>query len=125
SMRRDGSVGFPSDKRWGTFPSAALAWRVSDETFMQNFTFLNDLKLRGGWGQTGNDEVAVGRYAYLSGVTSGGSYSVGSGNSNAIGNYVIASSISGFPNPNLTWETVTQTYLGFDATLLNNRMSAT
>jgi TonB-dependent starch-binding outer membrane protein SusC len=125
SMRRDGSVGFPDDKRWGNFPSAALAWRVSDESFMENFAFLNDLKLRAGWGQTGNDEVAVGRYAYLSGVTNAGSYSFGSGNGDPIGNYLIASSISGFPNQNLTWETVTQTYVGFDATFLNNKMNAT
>lgn len=125
SLRRDGSVGFPEDKRWGTFPSVAAAWRISDEPFMQNATFLNDLKFRAGWGQTGNDEVAVGRYAYLSGVTNAGSYSFGSGNGDPLGNYLIASSISGFPNANLTWETVTQSYVGFDATMLNNKLNAT
>lgn len=125
SMRRDASSGFPKDKRWGNFPSAAVAWRISDESFMENFAFLNDLKLRAGWGKTGNDEAVAGRYAYLSGVTSGGSYSVGSGAGDAVGNYVIASSIRDFPNDDLRWETVTQTYVGFDASFLNNRLTAT
>ena len=125
SMRRDASVGFPEDKRWGNFPSAAIAWRLSDESFMENFTFVDDLKLRGGWGQTGNDEAVVGRYAYLSGVTSGGSYAFGSGNGDPIGNYLIASSIRDFPNEDLRWETVTQTYVGLDAVFLNYKMNAT
>lgn len=125
SMRRDASAGFPKDKRWGNFPSAAVAWRVSDESFMENFPFVNDLKLRAGWGQTGNDEAVVGRYAYLSGVTSSGSYSFGSGPGNAVGNYLIASSIRDFPNNDLRWETVTQTYVAFDATMLSNRLTAT
>jgi TonB-linked SusC/RagA family outer membrane protein len=125
SLRRDGSVGFPEDKRWGTFPSAAVAWRISDESFMENTAFLNDLKLRAGWGQTGNDERVVGGYAYLSGVTNAGSYAFGSGNGDPIGNYLIASSIRGFPNRELTWETVTQSYVGFDAVFLDNKMNAT
>src|SRR5690606_40464860 len=92
---------------------------------MEIFSFLNDRKLMAGWGKTGNDEAVAGRYAYLSGVTSGGSYSVGSGAGDAVGNYVIASSIRDFPNDDLRWETVTQTYVGFDASFLNNRLTAT
>ena len=125
SMRRDGSVGFPPEHRWGNFYSAAGAWRISEESFMENLPFINDLKLRGGWGQTGNDEAVVGRFAYLSGVSGAGSYSFGSGGGDPIGNYLIASSIRGFPNTNFTWETVTTTYAGFDATLLNNKMTFT
>ncbi|HEY9486771.1 MAG TPA: TonB-dependent receptor [Chryseosolibacter sp.] len=125
SMRRDGSSGFPKDKRWGNFYSAAGAWRISEESFMENFPFLDDLKLRGGWGQTGNDELVVGRFAYLSGVSGGGSYAFGSGNGNSRGNYLIASAIRDFPNTNFVWETVTTSYAGFDATFLNNRMTAT
>src|SRR5690606_38151606 len=92
---------------------------------MQNLPFLDDLKIRAGWGQTGNDEAVAGRYAYLSGVTPMGSYSFGSGAGDAIGNYLIASAIRDFPNDDLQWETVTQTYVGFDAAFLNNRMHAT
>ena len=125
SLRRDGSVGFPKDKRWGNFPSVAAAWRVSDEGFMENAPFIDDLKLRAGWGQTGNDETVVGRFAYLSGVSSAGSYSFGSGGGDPIGNYLIATSIRAFPNTNFTWETVTSTYLGLDATFLAQKMTAT
>lgn len=125
SMRRDGSSGFPSENRWGNFYSVAGAWRISDEDFMQTMPFINDLKLRGGWGQTGNDEAVVGQFAYLSGVTDGGSYSFGSGNGDPIGRYLVASSIRGLPNSNFTWETVTTSYAGFDATLLNNKLTFT
>lgn len=125
SMRRDGSSGFPEDKRWGNFYSAAGAWRISEESFMDGVTFLDDLKLRGGWGQTGNDENVVGRFAYLSGITSSGSYSFGSGNGDAYGRYLIASSIRDLSNTNFSWETVTTSYAGFDAVFLNNKMTAT
>lgn len=125
SIRRDASAGLPKDKRWGTFPSAAVAWRISDESFMENFSFIDDLKIRGGWGQTGNDEVVAGRYPYLSSVTNAGSYSFGSGDGNALGNYVIASSIRDFPNDDLKWEVVTQTYAALDASFLKNQLTAT
>ena len=59
TLRRDGSSNFGAGNRWGTFPSAALAWRVSEEAFMQNQDVVSDLKLRLGWGQTGNSGGAT------------------------------------------------------------------
>jgi TonB-dependent starch-binding outer membrane protein SusC len=125
SARRDASNGFPVDSRWGVFPSFSLAWRLTSEKFMQNIPLLNDLKLRGGWGQLGNDELVSGQFAYLSQVGSAGSYAFGSGNGNAIGNYTIANNIVGFPNTGLQWETVDQTNIGFDAVLLDNKLNVT
>jgi TonB-linked SusC/RagA family outer membrane protein len=125
SYRRDASSGFSKDYRWGNFYSVSGAWRISDEWFMQDLTWLNDLKLRGGWGQAGNDEAVVGRFAYLSGAGGQGSYSWGSGNGNGLGNYYIASGVNGFPNASLTWEVVETTYFGFDASMFKNKLSAT
>lgn len=125
SYRRDGSSGFPEDKRWGNFYSASGAWRISEESFMQNISFINDLKLRGGWGQAGNDENVVGRFAYLSGVSNMGSYAFGSGLGDPVGNYLISTAIRDFPNTNFTWETVTTSNIGFDALLFKNRINAT
>jgi TonB-linked SusC/RagA family outer membrane protein len=124
-MRRDASNGFQKDNRWGNFPAVSAAWRISDESFMDGVSFLNDLKLRGGWGQTGNDEIVAGQYAYLSGVGGAGSYAVGSGNGNALGNYHIASALRDFPNDKFKWEVVTTMYAGFDASLLDNKITAT
>lgn len=125
SFRRDASSGFPEDKRWGNFYSASSAWRISSEPFMASLDWIDDLKLRGGWGQAGNDEAVVGSYAYLSGVNEQGSYGLGSGNGNATGNYNVAVALNDLPNREITWETVTTTYFGFDALLFNNRVNAT
>ncbi len=126
SGRRDGSNGFPEENRWGFFPSVSAAWRISSESFMQNTPFINDLKIRGSWGQVGNDEIVVGRFAYLSKVNSGsGSYSFGSGNGDARGNYNTAVVLADLPDPNLRWEVVTSSNIGFDALLFNNRVSFT
>lgn len=125
SFRRDASNGFPSDKRWGNFYSAAEAWRISSESFMDGVTFIDDLKLRGGWGQAGNDEVVVGQYAYLSNTADVASYSFGSGGGNVLGIYNTGITVPGFPNTDLTWETVTTSYAGFDALLFKNHLSIT
>ena len=58
NIRRDGSGQFPSLNIWGTFPSFSVGWRVSQEDFMKSATWINDLKIRGGWGQVGNDNAA-------------------------------------------------------------------
>lgn len=125
SFRRDGSVGFADEYQWGNFYSLSGAWRISSESFMEGVTFLDDLKLRGGWGQAGNDQAAVGQYAFLSRVTGASSYRWGSGNGDPYGNYVGGFLIQDLPNPELTWEVVTTSYAGFDAYLLNNKMNFT
>lgn len=126
SFRRDASNGFDDDFRWGNFYSASGAWRITSEPFMQGVTFLNDLKIRGGWGEAGNDQAAVGSYAFLSGVNSGvTTYRWGSGNGDPIGNLSLGGTVADFPNPSLSWEVATTTYVGFDALLLNNRLNVT
>ncbi len=125
SYRRDASNGFDRAYRWGDFYSVAGAWRISRESFF-NVPFVDDLKLRGGWGQAGNDQAAVGRYAFLSRVNGGlTSYRWGSGAGNAIGNISLGAMVNDFPNPALSWEVATTTYLGLDAYLLKNKMNVT
>jgi TonB-dependent starch-binding outer membrane protein SusC len=125
SFRRDASNGFPTDLRWGNFYSAAGAWRISSEEFMKNIPQINDLKLRGSYGQAGNDEEVVGKFAYLSNVSAMGSYSLGSGNGDPTGRYLIGSAVRGFPNRDFFWETVTTSNAGFDAVLFNNKINLT
>jgi TonB-dependent starch-binding outer membrane protein SusC len=125
SYRRDASNGFPVENRWGNFFSFACAWRLSAEDFMQSMDFFDDLKLRAGWGQTGNDEAVVGNYAYLSTVSNKGSYSFGSGNGDPIGQYLVGSALSDLPNRNISWEVVSTTNIGIDASLLSGKVTTT
>jgi TonB-linked SusC/RagA family outer membrane protein len=125
SYRRDASNGFDDEFRWGNFYSVSGAWRISSESFMDGATFLDDLKLRGGWGEAGNDQAAVGNYAFLSGTAGVSSYRWGSGNGDPIGSFVPGTRVADFPNPALTWEVVTTTYFGFDALMFNNKFNLT
>ncbi|RIJ50548.1 SusC/RagA family TonB-linked outer membrane protein [Maribellus luteus] len=125
SYRRDGSSGFAKDYRWGDFYSISGAWRISSESFMQSLTFIDDLKIRGGWGEAGNDETVVGKYAYLSQASGAGSYRWGSGGGDPLGNYNHAVPVSGFPNAELTWEIASTTYVGFDALFFGNKLNLT
>lgn len=125
SFRRDASNGFDSNYRWGNFYSVSGAWRISSEEFF-NLPFVSDLKIRGGWGQAGNDQAAVGRYAYFSTVsTSLSSYRWGSGNGDPLGNLSLGGLVAQFPNPALSWEVATTSYIGADAYLLNNKLNLT
>jgi len=121
NMRADGSSKLAPGHRWGAFPSASAAWRISSESFMKDWTWLNDMKIRGGWGQTGN-QSGLGDYSYLQ------SYSIqrqqwfdtGMGNAVPLINpNSLQSSVE------LTWETTTQSGAGLDLTLLKNRLTVT
>ncbi|GAB5476080.1 MAG: TonB-dependent receptor [Maribacter sp.] len=111
TIRRDGSSKFADGFKWGTFPALAVAWRVSSEKFLENASWLNDLKFRAGWGQTGNQETRD--FAYASLVNRNPSYPTGDGNINS------GSALSDFPILDTTWETVTTTNIGLDATLFD------
>lgn len=119
-IRRDGSSRFAPGHQWGTFPSGSVAWRITEEKFMQSIHWLNDLKFRGGYGVLGNEQT-TGGWAFLSvaGVVPP-SYNLGASNANNIG---IA--YTNFPNQDLTWEKLRSANVGFDATLFNNSMSIT
>lgn len=109
SIRGDGSSRFAPDTRWGYFPAASLGWRISDENFMRNAKWLNDMKLRVSVGQTGNAQIGNSEYLALYGTTT-----------NDMGNGVINSVYpSQIANSKLGWEKNTQVNAGFDANLWN------
>jgi TonB-linked SusC/RagA family outer membrane protein len=112
-FRYDGSYLFPRDNRYGFFPGMSLGWVVSEEDFFDDsIGFLDYFKLRGSWGQLGNDNVDP--YQFLA------SYSF---SATGLGNVVTTAYETKVPNPNITWETATSINFGFDAELLNNRLS--
>lgn len=115
TIRTDGSSRFGANKRYGTFPSAAIGWRISEENFMRNTTWINSLKLRASYGRSGN--FNIGNYAYSSGI---GSTNYAFGGQLAAGR--VSTSIS---NQDLTWETSDELDLGLDLAILRNRLNFT
>jgi TonB-linked SusC/RagA family outer membrane protein len=114
TLRADGSSVFGPENRWGYFPSAAAAWRVSDEKFMQNISFINDLKLRVGYGTAGNDNIPANYYATNYGAST---YAIN-------GNYfntLVPGSIVG--NPAIKWEKTQSTNIGLDIEILKSRFT--
>lgn len=123
TVRRDGTSKFGPGYKWGTFPSFAAAWRISSESFMQDFEWLDDLKIRAGWGQTGNQETRD--YAFLSLVNMNPKTAFGEAAEQGEGIIYPASALGDFPIEDMSWETVTTTNVGFDAILLENKMGFT
>jgi TonB-dependent starch-binding outer membrane protein SusC len=115
TVRRDGSSRFGPENKFGTFPSASFAWRLSEEEFMKNSTFFNDAKFRVSYGLTGNQNI--GNYAF---ITRAAAATYVSGNTVTIGN---ASQNIG--NPNLKWETSKQFDIGLDLSILRGRINST
>jgi len=99
---------------WGNMPSASVAWRISSEPFMQGATFIDDLKLRAGWGITGNVE-GISNYSNVGGI----SFVRRPPTNPASGPSIVNTS---YGNPDLKWETTEQTNLGFDLTILRGRV---
>ena len=113
SLRTDGSSRFGSNNKYGFFPSASLMWRVTEEKFMKEITFLSQLRLKASYGETGNN--FIGNYDHIATIDYVRSIL---GNSVAQG-YAPAR----LPNPNLTWEKQKQFNVGFEASVLKNRIS--
>ncbi|KUL05497.1 MAG: hypothetical protein XE13_1194, partial [Proteiniphilum sp. 51_7] len=118
NMRADGSSKLHPDHRWGIFPSFSAAWRISSENFMQDFEWLDDMKIRGGWGQTGN-QSGVGDFAYLQRYNITRQAWFEEGKTDA----VPLISQANLRTPDLTWETTSQTNIGLDATLFRDRLT--
>ncbi len=118
NMRADGSSRLAPGKKWAYFPSASAAWRVSGESFMQDVNWIDDLKIRGGWGQTGN-QGGIGDYAYLERYNIVRQNWWETGKEHAVPTY----SQSSLRNTDLTWERTSQTNVGFDWTMLKNRLT--
>lgn len=120
NMRRDGSSRLHPDSRWGTFPSASAAWRISSEDFMKDLSWLDDLKLRVGWGKTGN-QSGIHDYAYLQRYKIQRLPWFEDKYTKAVPNIVETN----LRTKDLKWETTTQTNVGIDFTALNNRLNVT
>ncbi len=127
TMRADGSSKFGANNKYGYFPSVALGWNISKEDFMAQSTVFNNLKLRVSWGQTGNQEGIdnkVSLASYVDSKADNDTYPLDPG----------ATTLDGYPfgtvpvrtaNPNLKWEVSTQTNVGLDFGLFNNRLTGT
>lgn len=122
NLRRDGSSRFLGSNRWGVFPSFSAAWRISEESFMRDLSWLDNLKLRASYGTLGNN--ALGKNKDLD-----GNYSAQStyAQSNYILNRAVIMGLSqtALANSNLTWEKVAMTNIGFDFNALRNRLAGT
>ena len=113
-VRRDGSSRFGQNNKFGVFPSFSAGWNVTNEEFWPENNIVNKLKVRGGYGVTGND--AIGNFGYLALIGGGRNYTFGSNGG------VITSGFSpnAPDNPDLKWEETSQTNIGFEARLFNN-----
>ncbi len=110
NIRTDGSSRFAKGHKWGVFPSFSAAWRISEEGFVKNLGFVDNLKLRASWGQTGNERIDA--FMYLPQYNT----------SNVVMNGSLVSAVyqKKMANPDVTWETVEQTNIGLDFGFLNN-----
>ncbi len=115
TLRRDGSSRFGSGNKWGLFPSVSGAWRISKESFFKNVNWVNDLKLRAGYGITGNQNI--GNYSFAAALQT---YAYNFNNT-----AVSAVVPEVMPNPNVQWEEQKQADIGLDASLFNGRINVT
>ena len=121
SFRYDGNTLFPEDKRWGFFPSFSLAWRMNNESFMENMSdWLSNLKIRASYGTTGNDldvdNNEITPFSYIKVYQSGNSYIFGD-------DLYLGIQPGATPNPYLTWATSTTYNIGLDFGVFNNKLS--
>jgi TonB-linked SusC/RagA family outer membrane protein len=130
TVRRDGSSRFGKNNQYGTFPSVSAGWRISEEGFMRNASWLDNLKIRASWGQTGNQEISTtARYtiyesnygeAGFGGQSYGTSYDIqGSNGGHTLNSGFMRRQLG---NNDIKWETTTQTNIGFDFGLFNNTL---
>ena len=116
--RYDGSSRFGANNRFGFFPSFSAAWRVSEESFMEDVDFVTDLKVRGGYGINGND--GIGDFLFTTGIEGFRNYILGPGNEVFPG-----ATVAGSGNPDLKWEESRQTNVGVDVALFDARLEVT
>ena len=129
TVRRDGSSKFDTGHKYGTFPSAAVAWRIKNESFLANVNWLYDLKLRGSYGEVGN-EIPIGLFQYQalyagnypSNINGGGADNLGYPFDKIYQNGIAPSQPA---NPKLKWETDKQTDIGIDGAFLNGALTFT
>src|SRR5690606_17840509 len=117
TVRRDGSSKFGANNRWATFPSVSAAWRISDEAFLKDQSVLRDLKLRVGYGVSGNQNIDPYKSVTLFGQQ-GGQFMYN-------GSWVKRYGVKQNPNPDLKWETTSMLNFGLDFEFLGGRLSGT
>ncbi|MFT4153559.1 SusC/RagA family TonB-linked outer membrane protein [Parafilimonas sp.] len=115
SIRTDGASHFAENKKWGTFPGVSFGWIMSRENFIKDISPINFLKLRLGYGTTGNSDIGSSAFAYY-GSTTSNSYVFGNAQTSGV-------SLTQLANDNLTWETQADINMGVDFQLLKNRVS--
>ncbi|REG99715.1 SusC/RagA family TonB-linked outer membrane protein [Flavobacterium aquicola] len=115
TIRRDGSSNFGKDYRWGNFPAFGLGWIITKESFMADIKAINVLKLRGGWGRLGNQNVPLNNQSYASGLSS------------YLGGSILneGTTINSQIDPSLSWEVTEETSIGLDFELLDSRLKGT
>ena len=140
NMRADASYRFAPANRWGYFPSFAAAWKVSEENFMQNITWISSLKTRINWGIVGND--AIGAYQYMANLYTGGKNNVrypfgtsvtsydptgvyGTGFTNDLSQLQKGVTVNSLPTTDIRWEETRTSGFGIDAGFLNDKLNVT
>lgn len=114
TFRADASAKFPADKRWGYFPGLTIGWRISEEGFIKdNLSSIDNLKIRAGYGESGND--GVGNFQYLEGYRAGNAVMIG-------GSQVSGMVSTGLANPNLTWERIKISNIGTDFSFFKRKL---
>lgn len=116
TVRRDGSSRFGRDNRYGVFPAFSAAWRLSEESFAQGLDWLDNFKIRGGWGITGNQDIPEGRvFDQFGGGTGSSFYDINGVNTSIVSGFILTRN----GNPELKWEENVSTNVGFDASIAN------
>ncbi|HEX6193628.1 MAG TPA: TonB-dependent receptor [Chitinophagaceae bacterium] len=115
NLRADGASKFRPGKQWGTFPSVSVAWRIKNEKFMKGVDFINDMKVRIGYGEIGNNRIND--YLFLTSFRNDGAYFYGVNNEAILAYYS-----GGLVNQDLQWESTVNRNLGFDITLFDRRI---
>ena len=118
ALRADGSTKFAQGKQWGTFPSASVGWRISEEDFLKNSNIFSNLKIRASYGLTGNNNIE--NYAYMNTVSTI-DYSLGAGNGALVTG--MSSTSASLGNPDITWERLEEINLGIDMGFIKNRLN--
>ncbi|MBL7829286.1 MAG: TonB-dependent receptor [Saprospiraceae bacterium] len=117
TFRRDGSSKFIKENRWGNFPSFAVGWNLAEEAFMDKYKAINTLKLRASWGQIGNEKISyLDQYAL---IINGANAIFGTGE-----NTIAGSTFGKNGNPDIRWETTTQTDIGLEIGLFESKITA-
>jgi TonB-linked SusC/RagA family outer membrane protein len=114
NFRYDGSSRFHRDHRWGFFPSFSAGWRMSEESFLQNTNWLDELKVRASWGQIGNQEIGL--FQYVNAVSLGENYAFG-------GVIAPGAAVTQSRDPQVSWETSTSTNFGVDWSIFQGKLS--